>query len=72
MSLAVIKQGKEDGYLETVDGYEESDCEDGLDQVGDPAAEARDEGNEDPVQGTLPILSIGAFARYVWYPADNE
>ena len=72
MGLAVVEQGKEDEWLETVDEHEESDCEDGLDQVGDSTTEAKDDGNEDPVQGTLPILSIGAFARCVLYPADNE
>ena len=53
----VVKQRKEDEYLGAVDGCEESDYEDRVDQVGGSTTEVRDDGDENPGQRTPDTLN---------------
>jgi len=62
----VVKQcRKKEGYSERGDGSEDSDYEDGPGQAGHLVTDTEIEvgNNEESGQDTLPVLSVGSFAR---------
>ena len=63
--LAVAELHREDECLDTGDGFEDSDYEDGPELVGGHASETQDGGKEKVELEPRPTLTVGSFNRYV-------
>jgi len=62
---AVVEPLREDECLDGDSGTEGSDFEDGLEQASEFALEEDVDGKRELERESLPVLTIGSFARYV-------
>ena len=69
-----MKPLREDEYLDVDGGSEDSDCESSLEQAGESAPEEQvgGIGKRKSERESLPVLTIGSFARYAQHPAFAE
>lgn len=64
---AVVKAIKEGEYSNAGEEAEDSDYEIESEHPGGSAPEERGDGEEEKEPGSLPVLTMGSFAWYVWY-----
>lgn len=62
---AVVNLHRTGKHLDTEDGSEDSDSEDGPEHAGVPTPEAQTDRREKVEQENFPALTIGSFMRYV-------
>jgi len=62
---AVVGSLREDECLDADSGTEGSDFEGGLEQASESALEEDVDGKRESERESLPVLTIGSFARYV-------
>ena len=58
---------REDECLDVDGGSGDSDWESSLEQASESAPEEQVDGKSESEQESLPVLTIGSFARYVQY-----
>jgi len=61
---AVVKLSREDECLDADSGTEDSDCESDPEQASESAPEEDVDGQRESERESLPVLTIGSFARY--------
>jgi len=68
----VVELFREDECLDTDSGTEDSDFESGPEQDNESAPEEQVDRKREPERGSLPVFTIGSFARYAQHPVLVE